>query len=54
MQHRSLEKHPWFGYLAWSTVIGFAVFVGHMSLQLQSEIEHLTIHQQELFIELEP
>jgi hypothetical protein len=41
MQHRSLEKHTWFPYLAWTTVLSFALFVGNLTLQLQQELHVL-------------
>ncbi|HMA77790.1 MAG TPA: hypothetical protein VKP88_01455 [Candidatus Paceibacterota bacterium] len=41
MAYRSLEKHPWFPYIAWGTVIGFALFVGSLTLSISKDVAAL-------------
>lgn len=41
MKHRALEKHPWFPYIAWMTVVGFALFTGSLALELNTELDHI-------------
>lgn len=38
---RKLEKHPIFPYVAWSVIIGFALFVVYFTLAAAHNIEKL-------------
>ncbi len=37
----SLEGHKFFPVIAWTTVIFFALFVGHMTMQVSAQISDL-------------
>ena len=47
MQKFTLEKSRFFPYIAWAVVIGFTIFVGTLTIQLQdslTELEKATQH----------
>ncbi|MES2966701.1 MAG: hypothetical protein V4668_02860 [Patescibacteria group bacterium] len=54
MQKFTLEKYRVFPYVAWSLIIGFAVFVGSVTLELRHTISELEVITQNLQTSVPP
>ncbi len=39
--NNALERHKFFPYIAWTTVILFALFVGHLTMTISQQISSL-------------
>lgn len=38
---KRIEQHTIFPYVAWTTIICFALYTGHLTLEMQEAFEHL-------------